>query len=175
MENNNAQILDVIGSTEYVDIAGFKHIPAKIDTGADTSAIWASEINMAEDGTLAFALFGPRSPLYTGEILSTTDYVVKTIRSSHGDKQIRYRVKLPLVIGGKSFETTFTLANRSRNNFPVLIGRRTIEGLFLVDVSKSSVKRRYNQDTLRLNQKLQEDPYKFHQEYYKNQKGTKWN
>lgn len=173
MEKNNAQILDIIGSTEYVDIADVKHIPAKIDTGADTSAIWASEINMDKDGTLTFTLFGRKSPLYTGELISVTDYKVKTVRSSHGDEQIRYRVRLPLVICGKSFETTFTLANRSRNNFPVLIGRRTIEARFLVDVSKSSVKRRHNHLTPHLNRKLKEDPYKFHQKYYKNQKGTK--
>ena len=48
METDNAQ--RIIGSTEYVEIAGIKNIPAKIDTGADSSAIWASDINMEQDG-----------------------------------------------------------------------------------------------------------------------------
>ena len=133
MTTDNAK--NIIGSTEYVEIAGIKNVPAKIDTGADSSAIWASDINMEEDGTLVFSLFDKKSPLFTGKRLKTTDYKVKSIRSSHGDTQIRYRVKLPLKLSGKSFETIFTLANRSRNNYPVLIGRRTIKGEFLVDTS----------------------------------------
>ena len=49
--------LPVIGSTEYVSVAGITNIPAKIDTGADSSSIWASRINMTEDGVLEFVLF----------------------------------------------------------------------------------------------------------------------
>ena len=166
MTTDNAK--NIIGSTEYVEIAGIKNVPAKIDTGADSSAIWASDINMEEDGTLVFSLFDKKSPLFTGKRLKTTDYKVKSIRSSHGDTQIRYRVKLPLKLSGKSFETIFTLANRSRNNYPVLIGRRTIKGEFLVDTSKTNVKQESSPTTtIRLNQELKEDPRKFHQKYIK--------
>ena len=163
-EDNSSQLI-IMGSTEYIEVAGIKNIPAKTDTGADTSSIWASEIDMTKDGTLEFCLFSHESPFYTGEKLRTTDYRAKIVRSSHGDQQIRYRVKLPVVICGKSIETTFTLANRSRNNFPILIGRHTIEGNFLVDVSKSSVERTKNKNAPKLNQELQENPYEFHQKY----------
>lgn len=159
--------LEIIGSTEYINVSGHEKIPAKIDTGADTSSIWASDIDMKKDGTLVFSLFGPESTYYTGERLTFDDYKVKIVRSSHGDTQVRYRVKLPIKLGKKSFETTFTLANRSRNNFPVLIGRHSIEGNFLVDVSKSSVEHQKNPDTHHLNQELEEDPYRFHQKYVK--------
>lgn len=159
--------LIIIGSTEYVEINGVKNIPAKIDTGADTSSVWASNIDMKKDGTLTFVLFDKKSPLYTGEKLKSNDYVVKAVRSSHGDEQIRYRVKLPLTLGGATFVTTFTLANRSRNNFPVLIGRHTLKDNYLVDVSKSSVERKSNPYSSHLNQELQENPYKFHQKYLK--------
>ncbi len=159
--------LVIVGSTEYVEINGIKDIPAKIDTGADTSSIWASSIDMDKDGTLSFVLFDKKSPFYTGEKLESTDYMVKTVRSSHGDEQIRYRVKLSLTLGGATFVTTFTLANRSRNNFPVLIGRHTLNEHFLVDVSKSSVKYHSNPNTHQLNHELQEDPYKFHRKYLK--------
>ena len=37
--------LGIIGSTEYVEIAGIKKVPAKVDTGADSSAVWASNIS----------------------------------------------------------------------------------------------------------------------------------
>lgn len=161
------QTLNVIGSTEYVDVAGIQKIPAKIDTGADSSSIWASNINMQQDGTLTFSLFNEKSPFYTGETLEVTNYAVKSVRSSHGDEQIRYRVELPLTINGQTFATTFTLANRSRNNFPILIGRRTLEGKFLVDVSKSSVQRTAGKNTKRLNEELKKNPYEFHRKYLK--------
>ena len=163
----NHQIINVIGSTEYVDVAGVKNIPAKIDTGADSSSIWASSIDMSADGTLSFTLFSRKFPLYTGERLESKKYTVKTIRSSHGDEQIRYRVKLPLTLGGKTFKTAFTLANRSRNNFPVLIGRRAIEGNFLVDVSKNSVNRKFGPGSTELNRELKDNPYQFHHKYIK--------
>ena len=149
----------IIGSIEYVEVAGVKDIPAKIDTGADSSAIWVSNINMEEDGTLSFSLFGQKSPFYTGKVLKTTDYKAKIIRSSHGDTQVRYRVILPLKLGGKSFD------NRSRNNFPILIGRRTIKGEFLVDTSKNTVERKQSSAASKLNQELKENPQRFHRKY----------
>lgn len=160
-------VMDIIGSTELIEVNGIKDIPAKIDTGADSSSIWASNIDMEPDGTLVFSLFGQGSPFYTGEFIKTTDYLVKKVRSSHGDEQIRYRVKLPFSANGKSFTTTFTLADRSRNNFPVLIGRRTLDGNFLVDVSRRTVVHNPNPHTKSLNQELREDPYAFHRKYFK--------
>ena len=157
--------LKIIGSIELIEVAGIKDIPAKVDTGADSSSIWASNIDMEKDGTLVFSLFSEKSPLYTGERIKSTDYVAKSVRSSHGDKQIRYRVKLPVTINNKTFTTTFTLANRSRNHFPVLIGRHTLEGNFLVDVSRASLKRQKTPHSTRLNQELKDDPYKFHHKY----------
>lgn len=166
--NSNQQNSNIIGSTEYVEIAGIKNIPAKIDTGADSSAVWASDINMQKDGKLVFFLFDPKSPHYNGKPLEFISYKAKAVRSAHGDTQIRYQVKLPIRIGDKTFETNFTLANRSRNSFPVLIGRHTIDdGDFLVDVSKSTVSRQKKAFTNHLNRELEEDPYKFHQKYIK--------
>ena len=167
MDKNNLP-LDIVGSTELIEVAGIKNIPAKIDTGADTSAIWASDIKMGKDGELSFVLFDKDSPLYTGEQLRSTDYKAKIVRSSHGDEQIRYRVTLPITICNKSFTTSFTLANRSRNIFPVLIGRHTLEGNFLVNVSKNAVERPRAFEVHHLNEELKEDPYAFHQKYLKN-------
>lgn len=160
----------ILNSTEYVEVAGISDIPAKIDTGADSSAIWASGIKMNPDGVLEFKLFDKKSPFYTGETLYFDDYKVKTIRSSHGDQQIRYQVKLEVTLRGQTFETTFSLANRSRNNFPVLIGRRTLKNRFLVDVSKAIIKHSQNPSTPKLNQELKEDPYEFHQKYIERSK-----
>ena len=165
----NDQHLEIIGATEYVEIAGIKNIPAKTDTGADSSSIWASHIDVDKDGTLSFQLFDAVSPLYTGEVIRRPkdDYKVKIVRSGHGDERIRYRTELDLKVNGHKIHAMFTLADRSRNNFPVLIGRRTLNGKFIVDVSKMAVKIQSNPKTPKLNKELEKNPYAFHQKYGK--------
>ena len=160
----------ILNSTEYVDVAGIHKVPAKIDTGADSSSIWASDIKIESGGHLSFTLFGPKSPFYTGKRVISDDYTAKYVRSSHGDQQVRYQVKLKITLRGHTFKTAFTLANRSRNNFPVLIGRRTLKNKYLVDVSKSPIKREKNPDTPKLKQELKMDPHKFHQKYIERSK-----
>lgn len=165
----NDNTLDIIGSTEYVSIEGIDRIPAKTDTGADSSSIWASHIDVSEDGTLTFQLFDTESPFYTGKTIRRAqgEYKVKIVRSGHGDERIRYRTELDLTINSHKIHAMFTLANRSRNNFPVLIGRRTLKNKFLVDVSKMAVEKQSNPNTPKLNKELAKDPYSFHQKYGK--------
>ena len=172
-EQNKSEKLDIIGSTEFVDVADIKHIPAKIDTGAEASAIWASGISINEDGVLTFCLFGESSPFYDGKVIKTKDYKVIVTRSAMGQEQVRYRVFIPITINGHTIRVLFSLADRSRNNFPVLIGKRTLKGKFVVDVSLPNIKyspkpKRRGRLDLKL---LKEDPQKFHKLYVK--KGEK--
>lgn len=156
----------VIGSTEYVDVAGIKHIPAKIDTGADSSSIWASHIEVTKDGVLRFCLFDEGSPYYTGEVFEHKDYKVVVVRNAFGHEQIRYRTYIPITIQGRRIKALFHLADRSRNNFPILVGRRTISGKFLVDVKQNHTPTPTKKPKTRLIQRrLKEDPYEFHRRY----------
>lgn len=160
------QDLQVIGATEYVVINDqYFDIPAKIDTGADSSAIWASNITLNQSGALEFCLFGPKSKFYTGERLTAKDYRAVMVKSSNGEKEVRYSTKLTLKMKDRTIKTTFTLANRERNHFPVLIGRRTIKNKFIVDVSESAITRRPIVTSHKLNSELSKDPHKFHQKY----------
>ena len=158
--------VSIIGSTEYVSIGTsgrYEKIPAKIDTGADSSSVWASNIEITEDGALEFVLFAPKSPFYTGEVFRRKDYKVAVVRSATGEEQIRYRTSFSLKIGGKKVKALFNLSDRSRNNFPILIGRRTISGKFLVDTSKKSVPQPpKNPKTAPLNDELAKNPRKFY-------------
>lgn len=165
--------LNIIGSTEYVDIAKTKHIPAKIDTGADSSSIWASHIRVTKDGVLHFRLFDENSPFYTGKAFKRKDFKVAVIRSASGHEQIRYRTHLSVVISNRRIRVLFNLSDRSNNNFPVLIGRRSISGKFLVDVSRNHTSIRPNNPKTRLIQRrLKEDPYEFHRKYIKKLGGS---
>jgi len=157
----------VIGRNALVDIVGHgSNIPAKIDTGADRSSLWASNIEITADYKLRFVLFDKTSPYYTGKVVTTSEYSVSRVRSSSGHAQIRYRVDLPLKIHGRRVIVSFTLADRSKNIFPVLIGRRTLAGRFLVDVSQLEQAAMLEKQVLGLNEELKKDPHAFYKKYH---------
>lgn len=162
--------LDTIGRNAYIEFAGYaKKVPAKVDTGADSSAVWASAIHVDEAHKLHFVLFDKGSPYYTGEVIVTDDYSVLRVRSSSGHVQIRYRVPMSVGIAGRRIKVSFTLANRSKNKFPALIGRRTLAGKFVVDVSEAEHKEpTVRKLTRALNDELSKSPYDFHKKYHRN-------
>lgn len=168
-----ANKLPIIGSTEKIDIGDAYHnIPAKIDTGADSSSIWASHIRVTKDGVLHFRLFDEKSPYYTGKAFTRTDYKVAVVRSASGHEQIRYRTHLKITLNGRKINVLFFLSNRANNHFPILIGRRTIAGKFLVDVSQKHVRLPAKNPRSKIVQKrLKEDPYRFHKKYVKKLSG----
>ena len=61
-----------VGGAEYIWLvkANIKKVPARIDTGARTTSIWASDIK-EQNGRLEYTLFGKASSFYTGEVYST--------------------------------------------------------------------------------------------------------
>ena len=160
--------LDIIGSTAYVTINGQANIPAKIDTGADSSSIWASDIDISPDGFLTFKLFSPKSPFYTGEVLRRKQYSAVVVRSATGEEQIRYRTHLSLEINGRKIKALFNLSNRGKNNSPILIGKRTLRGKFIVDVSRAPIKFGKKVRSRSISAKLKKNPHEFHQKYIKN-------
>ncbi len=109
------------------------NIPAKVDTGAKTSAIWATNI-VEHNGGVSFTFFGPKSPLYTGEEVFVKHFSRVIIASSIGAEQLRYKVTLLMKLRSKRIRASFTLADRSQQAYPVLIGRNALRGKFLVDV-----------------------------------------
>jgi len=162
MKNN------VIGSTEIVKIdPNYECIPAKVDTGADRSAIWASRIRVDKNGILRFALFGEGSQHYTGKIFKREDYGVAMVKSSNGNKEMRYRTHLTVTIRGRKIRTLFYLSDRSTQKYPVLIGRHTIRGKFIVDVKQAAI-RLPKTPKVGYNDMMLQDPYSFFCKFRKN-------
>ncbi len=163
MKENDLQI---IGQNALVDIKGHQtQVPAKVDTGADSSSIWASQIHVNKQGVLSFVLFDVGSPFYTGEVIERHSYQVAAIRSSTGEEQIRYKVELPLKIDGKLSRAQVSLSDRSKNHFPILLGRRTLNKKFVVDVSVRQYKK---PKTIGrgLRKEFKRDPHGFHLKYH---------
>jgi len=125
----------IIGRAEEIHFptVGNCSLYARIDTGAKTSSIWATDIKKTPEGLLVrFA--DTHYEIHQYEKLFTT-YDRVQVASSTGHIQARYKVKLPVVIKGRRIQASFTLADRSTQVYPVLIGRSTLMKKFIVDVS----------------------------------------
>ena len=87
------------------------------------------------------------------------------MRSAHGGLQVRFRIHLTIILGGKKIRGTFTLADRSKNKYPALIGCKILNKKFLVDVSKGLIRENRTDE---LTQELKCDPKAFFEKYYHN-------
>lgn len=131
--------LTLIGRAEKVDFPqlSFKRVPAKVDTGADASSIWAKAIDV-EGGKLEVVFFGPGSPYYDGTVhkFPKSEYSMTRVSSSFGHREVRYKLKLQIKVNGRVINGSFTLADRSAKLYPILLGRSLLKHKFLVDVSR---------------------------------------
>ncbi len=127
---------NIIGRAELVNFPGLglSKVNARIDTGAQTSAIWASKITETDKG-LEVIFFGPASKHYTGQKIIFDNYELTVVASSTGHTEVRYKIRLLVVVEGRIIKARFTLANRAKQVYPVLVGRNILLHKFIVDVS----------------------------------------
>lgn len=133
----------IIGRSAYLDFydLGLNKVPSKIDTGAYRSAVHASKIKEKE-GVLHYTIFGGHPVCgFMAQTLTTKKFTKVRVINSFGHSEERYEVNLKIKIGQETFNTPFTLANRSKLVFPILVGRKLLNNRFLVDTSKSSINR----------------------------------
>ncbi len=125
----------VVGKYElaYFPELGKADVKAKVDTGAKSSPVHASNIREKnKDGKeiLECYLLGDHSEKVIFESFKT-----RHIRSSNGITEKRFVVKLKVYVYKKAYLTEFSLSNRMSMRFPVLLGRRFLMKNYLVDVS----------------------------------------
>lgn len=135
----------IIGRSDSLSFVQFdlNDVPSKIDTGAYRSAVHASDIKLnPETGELTFTLLGnhPVCGSMSTQI-STTQFEKVTIENSFGHSEERYEVRLKVKIGPKVFFTRFTLADRSKKIYPILLGRKLLNNRFLVDTAHAAINR----------------------------------
>ncbi len=122
--------LNVVGLREWINLPdlGMIGIRAKIDTGASTSSLHASDIQpferdgedwvrfTAHIGTLVQSRHRCEAPLVA----------VKRIKSSNGQAQNRYVIRTHLSLGDRSWPIEFTLACRKTMRYRVLLGSKAL-------------------------------------------------
>src|SRR5579871_1817955 len=135
----------VIGRAEELSFVEFDmaDIPAKVDTGAYRSAVHAANIRLTEGGkVLNFDLLGGHPVCGTmSSPVSTPNFTQVKIANSFGHEKLRYEVKLRVKFGLKLFWATFSLAERSKKIYPILIGRKMLNNRFIVDTFQTSIDR----------------------------------
>ena len=133
----------IIGRSELIHFidAEAPMVPAKTDTGAYRSAVHASNISV-DGNVLSFELLGGHPVCGSlSKVLSTEDFKQVTVSNSFGHEEQRYEVKLKVKLGPKVFHARFTLADRSKKIYPVLLGRKLLNHRFLVDSAETSLDR----------------------------------
>ncbi|WP_209329579.1 ATP-dependent zinc protease family protein [Lunatimonas salinarum] len=128
-----------VGRREKISLPewGISGISGKVDTGAYTSSIhstFAEMVDIAGGSKLRFTVLDPKNPRYTGKVIETDTFSVKSVKNSFGQAEVRYQVFTTVELFGERFEASFTLSDRSKMRNQVLLGRKLLKGRFVVDV-----------------------------------------
>jgi hypothetical protein len=110
---------------------------AKLDSGAKTSSIHANKIKpirIDRDDYVEFEIVSSKKKK-TKRTLKV--YRVVKVKSSNGALEERYSVMIPMQIAEKSLQVEFTLSDRAEMNYPILLGRKTIEKIGIIDCSRT--------------------------------------
>ena len=135
---------EMVGRAEWIGLPDIgTYLRARVDSGANTSSLSATEITRFErDGEdwVRFKLG-----------LSEDDIVVEGVRDEWIERPVERRVRIMQAAGAESrpvvsllmtlgpiSETVeFTLSDRSHLNYPVLLGRRFLMDIALIDVAET--------------------------------------
>jgi hypothetical protein len=131
----------IIGRREKISIPewGLHNVSGKIDTGAYTSSIHCGYSEEKSEGGrkfLYFTVLQEKHPKFNGRVIKTDNYTQKKVKNSFGQEEVRYKVSTKVIMFGEEFEMEFTLSDRSKMRNPILLGRKILNGRFIVDVQQ---------------------------------------
>lgn len=136
----------IVGALEwvYLPIAAH-HYQARIDSGATTSSLHADNILRFERDGKKWVRFELREdddsePI---EIETPLTRMVLIRQASAGDTERRPVVTLTVNLGGLQQNSEFTLTNRSRMSYPVLLGRSFLQDVTLIDVGRNMIQPKF--------------------------------
>jgi len=133
--------VNVIGWKEYVEFVEWplRRVKAKIDTGARTSALDVLSYELRESATGITAVLRlalePKHPERIAEVETKVLRMV-IVRNSSGLGEQRPVVETVLRLGKVTKRVRLTVTNRSSMRFRMILGRRALQGDFVVDVAK---------------------------------------
>lgn len=131
-----------LGWREWVALPdlGISRLKCKVDTGARTSALHAFYVETYTDGDLNRVRFGIHPLQNRTDKEVHCDAVVldqREVTDSGGHRELRVVVQTHLVLGGTTWPVELTLTNRDSMKFRMLLGRKALEGKYIVDPAAS--------------------------------------
>ena len=132
--------MKTLGRSDRVDLPGLglENIHAKIDTGAYTSSLHCSRVAI-HDNQLEFVLLDEEHPEFTGMKFTFKKFTQREIKNSFGEVELRYIIKTTVRIFGEVFKAEFSLSDRDKLRFPILLGRKILRHRFIIDVTKKDL------------------------------------
>ncbi|MBU3026463.1 30S ribosomal protein S6--L-glutamate ligase [Zobellia galactanivorans] len=130
--------LKIIGSEEWCvfENLGIPAIKARVDSGAKTSSIQATNIKIIMKGTQEWVKFEV-SPLQENRSISIPCQARlvdrRMVKSSSGISEERLVVRTAVTLGDETFEIELTLANRDTMEFRMLLGREALNERYIVN------------------------------------------
>jgi len=127
----------IVGWRERVALPEWRirGVRAKIDTGARTSAIHVAAMENLPGDRIRFEIVLRERPERRTKWVEADLVRDSVVKPSSGEPQVRPVVRTTMAIGPLEFEAELGLVCRQGMLCRMLVGRRAIEGLALVDPS----------------------------------------
>jgi hypothetical protein len=136
-----AASLPMIGWREWGLLPGIgqEKIKIKIDTGAKTSCLHAFKIKPFQRKGVKWIRIWlhPEQDSPRELVCEFPVFDRRKVTDSGGHTQLRYVIRTELCLGPHNLEIELTLTNRDNMKFRMLLGRRALDGRFIVDPSAS--------------------------------------
>ena len=135
------KIIGRIDKADFPDLK-LKNIKIKVDTGSYTSSIHSHHVKEVEsDGEkyIEFKLLDPLHPKYRDITYKEDSYRVKDVKSSFGNIEKRFIITTNIVIFDTEYPIELSLSERSDMKYPILLGRRFLNGRFIIDTSVRNI------------------------------------
>lgn len=125
---------EILGEIDrfYLPEFNLKNIEARIDTGAKTSSIHATNIKILNKNLVEFEVLDKYK-------FQKKIHKIAIVKSSNGIEEKRVFIKSTIKIFDKNYEIELSLNDRKNMQFPLLIGRELLEKGFIVDVSQQNL------------------------------------
>jgi hypothetical protein len=151
MEGDHVTRPVLIGWKEYVALPewGIRRLKAKIDTGARTSAVDAASYEIRETPAGYVAVLRLRlSHRHPDRVLTVTAPVLRMVEvcNTGGLRERRPLVQTMLALGPVVKRVQLTVACRAEMRFRLILGRKALEGDFVVDVSRKYLCKRMSEE-----------------------------
>jgi hypothetical protein len=132
----------LIGWKEFVEFPewGIRRVKAKIDTGARTSALGIVRYDLVRtdaSGLVAeLHLALHRKHPQRVRVITVPVLDLIAVRNTSGQPEQRPLIEATVRLGPLTKRVRFTVTDRSGMRFPIILGRKALEGDFCVDVSR---------------------------------------